>query len=487
MSWTTVAARVFQDRYDKTAWKWSSQPEDTYRSGAILEARLGMILYPSQRATLAGTGQQAGWFVVNPNVGVQLKGGGRDPRALPCLVFRTIPEAFGARQLDITDNDDYVDTGAWYRQDWDLADLQAAGMSAEYRAFLEQAKALWYRILSELAWVPNTVAVRVDRAIAAGLLPQMVDTSVWQAQKGPLPDWLSDPYRQAAWNELRDDLGDLNAQVSAVNLRDLNHKAQVLRSSREFWDKVATYSGADKLESMWKKIVQGTKAFNTNIEVGRDAVRRMKALVKNHPGAFTQSQEAKVAEIELKIEREVQGARSAMGPSILQALGKDGHGLGIAPIIVIGLGVAALAAAATIITTWVVQAEKTARLAMDHEQELLMTAEKAAAQAHAERQASIIQRQNELYELRDAQRISPQEFAQQMQQLEDEARANDLSLTQRRDQTRDISQAHAKNLNDLRKSEVTGGLAQMGNITMWAALGVGALFIGPAIARRVSK
>jgi hypothetical protein len=428
--------------------------------------------------------------MANHTVGVPLHSGIKDSRALTCLTFRTIPDQMGARRLDITDNDDYLDTGAWYRNNWDLSDLVAAGMEPQYREFLEQARNLWYKILTELSWVPNSVAVATDRAISAGFLPQMVATSIWQSQYGPLPGWLESPYRQAAWNELRDDLGDLNQQVSAANLQKLNARAASLRGSREFWDKVATYSGVDKLGQMWTNFKAKVQTFNTKTEVARDAVVRMKALVGKNPEYFTQEQQAKVTEIAAQAESNVEQLKGRLGSAVLRALADDGQdlgALGVAPIVLIGLGVAAMAAATAIITTWVVQAEKTARLAIDHEHELLMTAEKAAAAAHKARQDAILAREQELHELRAQNKISPSEFQAQMAQLEERARANEVDLARRREQNTDIAQAHAKSMDALRKSEVTGGLAQMGNIAMWGALGVGALILGPPIVRAMSK
>lgn len=482
--WTTLAAQVFQHRYDMTAWTWSAKPEDTYRAGAIMEARLAMVLYPGWKASYE---VKNGWFGENPGVGVPLNTGAKSPRLLPCMSFRTIPDSLGARELDVSNNDDYVNTQKWFRKDWDLSDLTGAGMSSQYAGYLENARSVWYQILSRISWIPNTYAVSVDRAISMGVIPNMINTSIWQQNWGPLPSWLQNPYRQAAWNEMRGVLAELNQQVSASNMLALNQRALQLQSSREFWDKVAEYSGVDAIGNAWAKLTGGVKAFNKNVAVAKDSVTRSKALIAQNPTYFSSDQVATLDHLEGKIQEDINGIKSNIPGSILNALSQDGQALGIAPVVLISIGLGAVAAVTTVVITWVAVSEETARQAMEHEQALIMQAEKAANDAYIAEQEFILQRENELTAQKDAGQISPTEYETQMAQLRNRAEAAGIELSRRRQQTQDLAKAHSDNLNTLRASQVTGGLMQMKGMLMWGVLGVGLIIAGPTLVRRFSK
>lgn len=479
--WTALAAKVFDHRYEMTAWKWSAMPEDTYRANAIMEARLAMILYPGKQAAYEA---RQGWFGENPNVGMPLNSGRQDPRILGGIIFRAIPSSMGADNLDITDNDKYADKQGWFRQDWDLSLLVRGGMHWQYQQYLTTARGIWFKILTELKWIPNDIAVKVDRAIGIGFLPRMLNTSIYQQQFGPLPQWLQSPYRQAAWNELVPLLGALNRDVSLANVASLEAQAKQLEASRQFWDAVAKYSGADLVAGEWQKFRNKIAQFNKDTQIARDSITRSRSLLATNPGL---GDPAVLQALEDEINNNVAGLRSQLPSSMLNALQDDGGGIGIAPVIVIAIGVAVIAAAAVTATTWVVMAEETARRAMEYEQELAMAAEDAANTAYANEQEFILAQEADLQAKLDAGAISPTEYDQKMAELRQRASANDINLTRRRAQTKDIMDAHHKNLAQLKPKGFGEALTEMKGILMWSVLGVVAIMAGPTIIRSIRR
>jgi hypothetical protein len=479
--WTSLAAGVFQKRYDLTAWQVGAKAEDTYRAGAIMEARLGVILYPGQSATVE---YPPGWFAENSAVGTQLHDR-RSSRVLGCVSFRSIPQAFGLENLSVTNNDHYVDASRWFRKDWDLTTLVQAGMAPAYRDYLEIARRIWYKVLTTLEWIPNTIAVGVDRAINIGFLPSMVPTSAWQSAWGPLPSWLASPYRQAAWDALRNDLAVLNQDVSAASLALLANRAASLEASREFWDTIAKYTGVDAIASKWDELLAAVRRYNTAVRLGKDSLTRCRALLAANPGLYSAEQQAQVQYLAQQIDQDTAGARSIIPGSVSTALSQEGQSLGIAPVVAVGIGAAVVAGVTVVLLTWVSKAETTARQAMDMEQQLIMQAEQAANAAHAREQEAILARQRELDGLLDAGHITRVEYDQQMGVLQQRASVNNVALAQRRTQTKDLAAAHTANLDALRASQVSGGLMQIKGIAMWGALAAAVVVVGPGLMKLV--
>ena len=473
--WTSLASKVLQHRHELAS-GWTTKPENIYRGNSILEARLASVLF-SGGAYEAPNGN----FAINWSIGTPT-GTGRDPRILPLIIFRSIPSSLGAANLDVP-YDEYL-KDKWFRKDWSYPDLVPEGMHWTYQQFLDRAKRLWYKILTELPWVPNTIAVKVDRAIQIGMLPRMLTTPVWRAQFGPLPSWLQSPYRQAAWDELVSVLGVLNRDVSSANIEGLKAEADRLEANRQFWDSVAKYSGVDLIAEQWAKLKAKVREFKISTGVARDTVNRLKAMQAADPGGYTGDQRAQVQALEQEISQNVAGIRSQMPSSILSALQDEGDALGIAPLVAIGIGAAIIAAAAGVAVAWASQANATARKAMDLESEFLAQAEASADEAFSREQESILAEEANTQQLYDSGEISQTDYNNRMGNLQSRRQSNMAALAQRRAQTQDILATHHQNMATLQK-EAGGTLANMKGIIKWGVLGVGLLMVGPSLIRRL--
>lgn len=477
--WTSLANQVLQHRYDLASY-WSDKQQNTLQANQVLEARLATVLFPGSMIE-----NPQGSFSPNWKVGVTLASGAKDPRMLPGIIFRPIPTSLGAQDLNIPYGQYLEDR--WFRRDWSYLDLVAAGMSSAYASFLDQARALWVKILGQLAWVPNTIAVKVDRAISMGMMPRMLNTSIYEQQFGPLPEWLQSPYRQAAWNEMVSVLGQLNKDVSAANLEQLRAEAVRLQASREFWDQVASWSGADLMERKWRELQDKVFEFKQATKVGREAVARMRAMVAQNPQGFTQEQVQALDVVDGEIQANVDGIKSQTPSSILQALERDGVALGVAPVIIIAIGVSVIAAAATVVVYWAGQANETARKAMNLENDFLMQADASADAAFAQEQAYILEQERETQALYDAGEMSQADYNNRMSNLAARRERNLANLANRRAQTQVMLQTHHQNLQELQDAANSGILGRFGSILMWGTLGMGMLFFGPKLARRIKS
>lgn len=482
--WTSLAKNVLQDRYDLTSWNWSATAEDTYTGNALIEARVGLLLYPGQRAVIENP---KGWFQKNAQVGTPIYGGNGivyDPGLMPCMTFRTVPQAFGASALDITNNDWYIDPNRWFLKDWSITDLTLAGVDTRYGQYIDQARGTWLEVLRRIEWIPNEVAVKVDRAIGAGVMPTMIRTDLWTANYGPLPAWLESPYRQAAWNELCSLMGTLNRDVTVMNISLMQTEAKALAASSAFWNTVASLSGADLLDSKWRELMDGIRRYNVAVNTTRQSIERMKLITVKYPGAADPDQKMTITTLQVEIDGNVTQVRALVPESMLKILQQEGTNLGIAPVVLVAVGVAAIIAAAGVISIWVVEAEKTARKAMDLEHQLLMASEALAAEAFNREQEAILARQNELYALHDNGQIGPTEYNAEMAALNARAKEIGLELASRRAQNQTMAEAYSNDLNSLRASEVTGGIEQMKGMVMWGAIALGVIALTPMIWKR---
>lgn len=477
--WTSLAAKVLDHRYDKASY-WSSVPENEYRANPIMEARLATVLFPG-----GAYESPAGSFAFNWNTGTQTERG-KDPRILPLIIFRTVPSSLGANNLTVP-YDEYQ-KAKWFREDWSYPDLVPEGMHWTYRQFLDRAKRLWYKILTELPWVPNTIAVKVDRAIQIGMLPRMLTTQVWQSQFGPLPTWLQSPYRQAAWNELVAVLGTLNKDVSSANVQALNTEADSLEASREFWDAIAKYSGADMVASKWAELKRSLRAFNSHTKVSRETLARCDAIIRSNPNLFTDQQKATVAALESETQNNVAGLKSDLPSPILAALGDDGEGIGAVAAVIIGLGVAVIISAAAIVVAYMNAAQDTARLAIKTETELLATMEAEASEAYKMEISTIVQEEQNARNLRDMGQITQADYDQRMAALTERREDANAQLALRRAQSNVLVEDHhrrSKELTDAANEAGAGFLANAKGILMWGVLGIGLVMAGPTIMRRL--
>lgn len=465
--YTSVASKVFKDRYANASY-WSTKPQNTMPANRPIEMRIMTILHPGSVYARDG-----GFFGVKGDVGLSYQGMGF---RLPTLGWEERAIAYGT----------YDDAGVWFKRDWSLYDLQQAGLSAAYVQYLETARKVFTKAMQIITWVPTATALRWDRAMAAGGMPWMSTTSEMRSM-GTLPPWLANnPGRQAAWDALAGQFRQIMGKIIAGNIAQQQADMERLMADVRFWDTVAQYSGVDKIEQLWNDFKAKIRQFNTQGEIIHDNLRQMKALIATDPDAFTPEQKDKVNQIEAKDQAIVAQAKQTMQGPVMKALTDEGmniQGLGLGPLVLIGMGVG-IAAIVGATTAFVVYVNNRSALTSESNaalKDFITSREQVDNREYQLEMQAIRTRETQLQDLRDQGKLDPAEFNRQMADLQRRKQVASQTLLQSRELTIEASAELNENLKKAQEDIAGGFLGPMKWIAMAGAVGLVSVFVVPRL------
>lgn len=470
--YTAVAAQVLQSRYDQSSY-WSNTWQNTIRVNDMVQARIASILRPG---SIYNEGGRFGY----KNIGTFPSGQPRGITELSGMYFRLPTLGWESKTIPYTD---YLTPNAWFRTDWRITDLQQAGLSIQYIALVGKARRIYKQIADKLEWIPKNLSNQWDAVMGAGGLPVMRPLSYFR-DAGEYPAFLSTEGRRAAWEQIRQGLVSIQQEVSAANLAKLDQEATVLEANTDFWDQVARWSGVDLVQAAFDKLKSKVVEFNKNQGDAEQAIQRTEALMNQTPAAFNTEDHQKLDAIKQRAQEQKAGAKAALDGPVMQALVSDGMQIGIAPVVLIVIGVSVVAGATVTLTTFVVMSETTKRMAIEAEAEALKRRDDFDAQVFTSRTGSIDARIAELQEQLDAGHISKDNYDNQVSALERERNQVQADLMVRRQQT----QAQLNDLNQHHKDVLNTGfvsaLSNIKGIAMFAALGAVAIVVVPRLLKK---
>jgi hypothetical protein len=385
------------------------------------------------------------------------------------------------------DNDEYLDTNKWFNRDYTYEDLRSGGLNGQAVDAIYRAYTLIQELANRLEWIPNSVISKWKQAVLAGGVPYLWNSRVLSQQAGggavPWPSWINTPGRQAAWDAVSTLFDPLHKDFNAVGWALYNQEASRIASDVQFWSTVSQWSGVDALMSQWEKLKGLVRDFNAQKRIAEDSLRQCDALIAAAPGAFTPQQKSAPGVLRAELDSLTQQAKATTAP-LKPALEQDAVTLGIAPVVLIAVGVAVVAGATTALISYVTVIQNTTRLSNEQLREFTTTRELYDNRMHEQEISSIRAREQELADLYRRGMISLDEYNKGMSTLSARADAANVQLLKSREQTTQAAVA----LNDALKKTQESGAGDLFSGAKWIAIagavGLSAVFVVPRLMRR---
>lgn len=488
MSWISVARAVFKSRYELTSsWYQAAKTIDTYAFGPVQEARGWEYLYPGSVIN-----QPTGYFRTQRTGAMPTFNGNNQPGSVVYegFMFRTLPPDLGADNLLITKSM-MGDPDSWVQKDWTLDQLVSIGADAAYAQLLRDYVAMIDKLWSKVTWLPREVLPKIKYLVFnVGMTPVILSASDMADPNNfgiYLPRWLNTPERQAAWNDFASDFQVMTTKLNQANLAAARKTALLVQANTAKWERIAKWSGADFIAQKWAALSNAIRSLNQSATQVGDSAKRVGAMLASTPGAFTSAQKQKLNQLVNQQENIRSEAKKSLSGPLMEALVGEGQGiagLGIAPVVIIAIGVTTIAAATTTILGYAKIMETTRREIFQLEAEMLKQQTAFNQEQLSQVTGSIEQRRQQLRELFDQGLMTQQNYDHQMKQLAQEQQMASSQFLSTQKLNQDMASQFNQDAKKASQSSVVALMSQFKWMGLAAAAIIGTIYIAPRVAKK---
>lgn len=487
-SYTNLIHSGLRLRHDIANRTWSSTPQDEISPYDLVMARLSLLC--GNRSYFDSMGML--WSEGDPWPGTN--------RPRPSTYGEGVVFAIPMIQFwseGMIDEDDYLDMSKWYNRDYNLEDLRRAGLHPAIVDGLWSAYHIVRKMRPILEWIPAHVYNLWQKCITAGGIPYFQNSRQLAAAAGggptPWPDWMKGRLeRQYAWDNICRLFEPIQKDYKALGWEIYRRDAARIAEDVRFWEAVSKWSGVDAINRIWDGFKSKIRNFNSNQKTAQDSALEAKRLMLAEPAAFSAEQQGKLAEVQGEIAKNSAGAKDSIGGQVLNILMEEGQqiagmghagmgDLGIHPA-VYAVGAAVLASAAAAFATWVVASEVTKQKAISTLNDFIKSRDDFDNAKYEYQMQAIERKESELWQRKG--QLPEDEWQRLWDALQAQKEVVSSELLKARQQTQTAADELAQNL----KKQSEGGLTDLFGdakfIAIAAALGVGAVVLGPRLLKK---
>ncbi len=197
------------------------------------------------------------------------------------------------------------------------------------------------RIQNTLDWAPRTLFGSASAMMDRQAFPLL---NAYRPYFGVIPvsrpSWLQDQFHLDAWYKIADAYAPLEKAFAAKQLALVRQEGERLATNAAFWDTVAKYSGAAYLQKVWGDFWEAVGALKAQQKAAKVALDVATEIVIKYGSRLP----ANLVQ-DLKNNQAQYAAVTAKAKSLIAPLGatvQKEAGLGLAPMIIAGIAVAAV-------------------------------------------------------------------------------------------------------------------------------------------------